>query len=81
MDSTGTWDRVVDVSGIQEAIVVSEIYGILLRDSVRFFTLGSGSLGIPRREWGISLKHAEVGAFTFYPQANVVAVIEELAWT
>ena len=80
MDSAGKWDRVVDVSGIQEAIVVSETYGILLRDSARFFTLGSGSLGIPRREWEIPLKHAETGAFTFYPQANVMAVIEELAW-
>ena len=82
MDSAGTWDGIVNVSGIQEAIVVSEIYGILLGDSARFFALGSGSLGIPRRrEWGFSLEHAEAGAFAFYPQANVMAVIEELAWT
>ena len=80
MDSVEKWDRVVDVSGIQEAFAVSETYGILLRDSARFFTLGSGSLGIPRREWEIPLNPAEVDAFTFYPQANVMAVIEERTW-
>ena len=79
MDSVEKWGRVVDVSGIQAAFVVSETYGILLRDSAKFFTLGSGSLGIPRREWEIRLNRAEAGAFTFYPQADVMAVLEERA--
>ena len=81
MDPAEKWDRVFDVSGIQDAIAVSGTFGILWRDSVRFFTLGSRSRGIPRREWDISLKHVEASAFTFYPQANVMAVVEEVAWT
>ena len=72
---------VLDVSGIQEAIAVNGTYGILWRNSARFFTLGSVSLGIPRREWGIPLQHVEASTFTFYPQANIMAIVEEVAWT
>ena len=81
MDPAEKWDRVFDMSGIQDAIAVSGTYGILWRDLVRFFTLGSESLGIPRREWDIPLKHVEASTFTFYPQANIMAVVEEVAWT
>lgn len=63
------------------AIAVNGTYGFLWKDSVGFLTLGSVSLGIPRREWGISLKHVEASTFTFYPQANIMTVVEEVAWT
>ena len=80
MDSAEKWDKVANVFGIREALAVNGTYGILLRDFVRFLTLGSVSLGIPRREWGISLQQAEASTFTFYPQANIMAVIEEMVW-
>ena len=81
MDPVEKWDMVLDVSGIQEAIPVGGTYGILWRNSVGFLTLGSVSLGIPRREWGIPLQHVEASTFTFYPQANIMAIVEEVAWT
>jgi len=81
LDPVEKWDMVVDVSGVQEAIAVNGTYGILWRNLVRFFTLGSVSLGIPRREWGIPLQHVEASTFTFYPQANIMAFVEEVAWT
>ena len=81
MDPAEKWDMVLDVSGIQEAFVVNGTYGILWRNSVRFFTLGSVSLGIPRREWGFPLQHVEASTFTFCPQANIMVVVEEVAWT
>ena len=57
-----------------EAIAVSGVHGLWWEDRVRFFTLGSISRGIPRREWDIPLKDIETFAFTFYPRANVVAI-------
>jgi len=38
------------------------------------------SLGIPRREWGILLQQVEASTFMFYPQADIMAIIEEVVW-
>lgn len=75
------WVKDVRVSTIREINVVSGTYGILWMDSVKFVTLGSVLRGIPGREWDISLKHPRASIFTFYPQADVLAVVEEVAWT
>jgi len=72
---------VLDVSGIKDVTAVNGTHGILWRNWVRFFTLGSESLGIPRREWSFPLHLVEPRAFTFYPQANIMVVVEEVAWT
>ena len=80
MNPAEKWDKTLDVSALLNSIVVaSGTYGILWRDSVKFFTLGSVSRGIPRREWDISFKVFEALKFTFYPQANVMAVVEAVA--
>ena len=81
LDPAEKWDKSLDVSTILEAVVVSGTYGILWVNSIKFFTLGSVSRGIPKREWEIPLEHTEASIFTFYPQANVVAIVEEVAWT
>ena len=44
LDSAEKWDKVANVFGIREALAVNGTYGILLRDFVRFLTLGSVSL-------------------------------------
>ena len=63
-----------------EAIVVRGTYGISWNDSIKFFTLGSDSRGIPWEEWDIVLEGLEAGTFTFYPQANILAVAEATVW-
>ena len=80
-DPAQKWDWVLDVSDIREGVAVSGVYGLLWKNSVKFFTLGSVSRGIPGREWDISFKHLEAKTFTFYPQANIMAIVEEVAWT
>lgn len=57
--------------------VVSGTLGILWKHSAKFFTLGSISRGIPKKEWNISFEHLEACRFTFYPQANVLAITEQ----
>jgi len=47
------WDKVLDIDGVLEVTAVSGTYGILGRDSVKFFALMSVSRGIPRREWDV----------------------------
>lgn len=75
-------DRTIrgDSWGPIDASVVSGVCGLLWKDRVRFIILESMSRGIPGREWDVSLKGLEAGAFTFYPGANVMAVAEEGAW-
>ena len=75
------WVKDLRVSAIRQINVVSGTYGILWMDSVKFVTLGSVLRGIPGREWDISLKHLRASIFTFYPHADVLAVVEEVAWT
>ena len=81
LDPAEEWERVLDVSPSPMAVAVSGTYGVLCRDSVEFFTLGSVSRGIPKREWEISLEHLDASIFTFYPRANVMAVVEEVGQT
>ena len=57
--------------------VVSSTLGILWEHSAKFFALKSISRGIPRREWNISFEHLHAYRFTFYPQADVLAIIEQ----
>ena len=44
--------------------VVSGVCGLLWKDLVKFFLLGSVSRGIPGREWNILLGDFEASAFT-----------------
>lgn len=81
MDPAEKWEKALRVQDIQEAIAVSGTYGILWKNSIKFFTLGSVSRGIPGREWDIPLEGLKAKIFTFYPQANIVAVVEEVART
>jgi len=69
------------VSIVHETLAVSGTFGILSGHSVKFFTLGSVSRGIPRKEWDISFEDFEAETFTFYPQANIMAVVEAARWT
>ena len=82
MDPAEKWDKVFyDVLSIRQINVVSGTYGFLWGNAIKFFTSGAISRGIPGKEWDIPVKGFEAVIFTFYPQANVVAVVEEVAWT
>ena len=81
LDTAERWERALDVPNIRDATAVNGTYGILWGDSAKFFILGSASRGIPGKEWDVPLKHFEATGFTFYPQANVMAIVEEVAWT
>ena len=67
-----------------EVIAVSGVLGLCWEEFVKFFTLGSISRGIPRREWDIPFKGIQVHAFAFYPRADVLAIAgnenEEAPW-
>ena len=81
MDPAEKRRKILHVFNINEAIAVGGTYGILWEKSVKFFTLGSVSRGIPGRVWDISLKGLKTRTFTFYPQANIMALVEQAAWT
>jgi len=68
-------------SVMHEVVAVCGTYGLSGENSIKFFTLGSVSRGIPWKEWDIFLEGLEAKAFTFYPQANIVAVAEAVGWT
>jgi len=52
-----------------------DVYAIL-EDSVRLFTLGSPSRGIPFKEWRIPLPVYGVGDYCFHPGADVIAFLD-----
>jgi hypothetical protein len=81
LDPAEKWDKALHVSAILGAIAVCSTHGILWENSVKFLTLGSVSHGIPRREWDISFRDLEARSFTFYPQANIMAILEGVGWT
>ena len=54
-----------------DVITVDDVHGLRWEGRVEFFAFGSGSRG---REWDIPLKGFEDSAFSFYPQANVLAI-------
>ena len=75
------WSKNFQPSVYLAVSVVSGTFGILWRRSASFITLGSISRGIPRREWDISFKLLQARGFAFYPQADILAVIEVVAMT
>ena len=83
MDPAEKSDKVIHhVRNIRKVTVVSGTYGILSwSNTIKFFTLGSVSRGIPRREWEISFLALNISTFTFCPQANVVATANGLGRT
>ena len=81
LDLAEKHSKVFPISGIHKAVAVSGTYGILWSNSVKFFTLGSVSRRIPMKEWGVSFKDFRAQMFTFYPQANIMAVVEGAAGT
>jgi len=82
LDPAEKWEKTFDVPGVQGIIANGGTCGFLGEDSVKFFTLGSVSRGVPGREWDVPLKDYTGHVFAFYPRANIMAVAEELmAWT
>ena len=82
LDPAEKWDKVLyDVYSTRKTDVVSGTYGFLRGNAIKFFTPGAVSRGIPGKEWDIPVKGFEACIFTFYPQADVVAVAEVAAWT
>lgn len=75
------WYEEFQPSVYRAVSIVSGTFGILWKRSAKFITLGSISRGVPRREWDISFKHLRACSFTFYPRADVLAVIEVVAMT
>ena len=73
------WEMTIrgDSWGPIDVSVVGGVCGLLWKDLVKFFLLGSVSRGIPGREWNVLLGDFEASAFTFYPRANVMAVVEK----
>lgn len=57
-----------------DVVAVSGVHGLRHENRVKFFVLGSVSRGIPEREWEISVEGMKARAFTFYPQADVMAI-------
>ena len=53
------------------------VYG-MVEDSIRLFTLGSASRGIPCKEWEISSPVNDVEGYCFYPGADVIAFLDVL---
>ena len=51
-----------------------DVYAIL-EESVRLFTLGSPSRGIPFKEWKIPLPVDDVDDYCLYPGADVIAFL------
>ena len=49
---------------------------VIVNDSIRLFTLGSASRGIPPKEWEIPLPFTYPSGYGFYPGANVIAFVE-----
>ena len=63
------------------ALVVGGTFGILGENLVKFITLGSISRGIPSKEWDFPFEDLEAFDFSFYPRANVLAIVEEADFT
>ena len=63
------------------ALVVGGTFGILGKNLAKFITLGSISRGIPSKEWEVPFKDLEAFHLSFYPRANVLAVVEVVEFT
>ena len=79
LDPLDEWKMTIrgDSWGPIDVSFVNGVCGLLWKDSVRFFLLGSVSRGIPGRAWMILFRGFEASAFTFNPMANVMAVVGE----
>lgn len=56
-------------------------YAIAFVSSVRVFTLGSASRGIPHKEWEITPPVTHIWGYCFYPGADVIAFLDcEAMW-
>lgn len=55
---------------------VGGVYPIVNGSSIRLFTMGSASRGIPHKEWEIPLPVVDLACYGFYPGADVIAFVE-----
>ena len=72
--------RTVENSWTNDVEVISDgVYAILddFEDSLRLFTLGSASRGIPHREWEIPLPVIDPVNYCLYPGSDVIAFVEQ----
>jgi len=82
LDPAEQWEKALDMPGFPDIIAIGGTYGLLGKDYVKFFILGSVSRGVPGREWDVPLKNYTGYVFAFYPRANIMAVAENsMAWT
>ena len=75
------WSEDLRSPDFQAVSFVSGTLGILWKDSAEFFALGSISRGTPTRRWDIVFSYSEDRHFAFYPQANVLAIVEKAGLT
>jgi len=72
-------EKVVDDIRIPDNDIDSKTSGgvyAIMEETVRLFTLGSASRGIPQTTWEIPLPDIEVIQYNFYPGADVIAFAE-----
>ena len=62
--------------GADSASTVGGVCAIVKEDSVRLFTLGSSSRGIPYNEWEIPTPVINPWYSCFYPGADVIAFLD-----
>lgn len=77
------YHEVLPFSTWHRTVVVCGTCGISWENSIKFYTLGSVSRGIPWKEWDITLEGLETKVFTFYPESDIIAIAEEVevTWT
>ena len=78
LDPVEEWDEDFHSPPYKAVEVVGGTFGILFENSAKFITLGSISRGIPRKKWDLLFGDFKSFSFTFYPRANVLAVLERV---
>ena len=82
MNPVEEWDKDLHSLAYDTVVnVVGGTFGILLKNSAKFITLGSISRGIPRKEWDVPLGDLEPSYFTFSPRADLLVIVEEVQLT
>ena len=62
--------------GDQDETTAGGVHAVtVFKESVRLFTLGSVSRGIPYEEWWIQPPYRESRIYAFYPGANVITFV------
>ena len=71
-------EKVVDVAQAEPGYPSSTVGGVhaVFADSVRLFSLGSASRGIPHKEWEIPSPIDDPIGRYIYPRANLIAFVE-----